>query len=231
MDISVVIPVFNEKSVIADTIAKVKAHLQKNFKSFEILVVDDGSRDGSREIIGSLPGIVLLANDKNQGKGYSVIRGLRAARGEYRLFMDADLSTPIDELGKLWPYRHKYGLVIGSRGLADSQVLVSQSILKVFLGKAGNLVSRLLIHPSIKDTQCGFKLISQSAVYLLDKMTIKGWAFDFELIYLCRKYRVSIKEVPVRWYNNFDSKVKWRSYPHTLIQLFRIKINDLLNKY
>ena len=231
MEISVVIPVFNEAKVIASTVNKVKDYLSKNFSSGEIIVVDDKSTDSTLEVINSLGGIKVLRNLKNHGKGYTVLKGLKAATGKYILFMDADFSTPISELNKLWEFRDRYQLIIGSRGLNQSQVMVSQPRIKVILGKVGNLFSRWLIHPEIRDTQCGFKLLPRSVRYLLDKVSIGGWAFDLELIYLFRKDGLAIKEVPVVWDNNFDSKVKWWSYPQTLGQLFKIRLNDLLGKY
>lgn len=231
MQISVIIPAYNEAPVIAATIRQVQEYLAQNFTSHEIIVVDDKSSDGTLEIIQQIAGIRVLRNLKNHGKGYTVAKGVRAGQGDYLLFMDADASTPINELAKLWSYRQEYPLVIGSRALAQSQVKVSQNKIKVLLGRGGNLLSRWLIDPAIKDTQCGFKLVTRSAQFLFDKLTIEDFGFDLELIFLARKYRLAIKEVPIVWYNNFASKVRWFHYPRTLAQLFQIRINDLLNKY
>lgn len=231
MQISVIIPAYNEAKVIATTIRQVQEYLAQNFTSHEIIVVDDKSTDGTLEIIKNITGVKVLRNLKNHGKGYSVARGMLAGQGDYLLFMDADSSTAIGELAKLWSYRERYPVVIGSRALDQSQVKMSQNKIKVLLGRSGNMLSRWLIHPAIKDTQCGFKLFSRSAKFLFDKLTIEDFGFDLELIFLARQHGLAIREVPIVWYNNFDSKVRWFHYPKTLAQLFQIRINNLLKKY
>lgn len=231
MFISVVIPVYNEAHVIVNTLAKVKDFLKNNFDSFEIIVVDDKSTDNTLAILKEQSGLRLMRNLKNHGKGYTVAKGVRAAKGEWILFMDADSSTDISELTKFLPWLKYNDLLIASRALADAQIKVKQSLLKIILGKAGNLLSRLLIHPKIHDTQCGFKLFRRELQPLFAQLTISGFAFDFELIWLARKHNFKIKELAVVWVNNFDSKVKWYTYPQTLLQLFIIRLNDLLGKY
>ncbi|PWB38305.1 MAG: hypothetical protein C3F02_04850 [Parcubacteria group bacterium] len=231
MQLSIIIPAYNEAAVIAQTIAQVKKYLTDHYNSYEIIVIDDKSIDSTLEIIEGIDNIRVLRNLKNHGKGYTVRKGLLASQGDYLLFMDADSSTSISELAKLWPYRQDYPLVIGSRAVAQAQVKIRQNIVKVILGRAGNLLSRLLIHPNIKDTQCGFKLLARSARPVWEKLTIEDFGFDFEMIFLARKHGLAIKEVPIIWYNNFDSKVRWWHYPRTLAQLWQIRLNNLLKKY
>ncbi len=231
MQISVVIPAFNEAKVIAATVQEAREFLKNKFSSFEIIIVDDCSTDSTLKIIKSLPDVQVLRNLKNHGKGYTVAKGVKAASGDWILFMDADNSTRIVELDNFFEYSQDYDLLIASRALSDSKVKVSQSFLKVILGKAGNLLSRLLIHPKIHDTQCGFKLFRRELKSLFANLTISGWAFDFELIWLARKNNFRIKELGVVWVNDFDSKVRWYTYPQTLLQLFIIRLNDLLGKY
>jgi dolichyl-phosphate beta-glucosyltransferase len=231
MEISVVIPAFNEEKLIASTISEVKDFLKNNFVSFEIIVVDDKSIDNTLKIINSIDNIKVLKNLRNHGKGYSISKGIRYAKGDLLLFMDADSSTNIKELKNFLPEIKKYDLVIASRGLENSDVHIRQNILKVFLGKIGNFFSRLLIDKNIKDTQCGFKLFRKSAKDIFEKLTIDGFAFDFELIFLVKKYNFKVKEMPVTWVNNFDSTVKWHDYPKTMINLVQIHINNLLRKY
>lgn len=231
MQISVIIPVYNEAKVIAATLSQVKDYLSQNFTSYEIIVVDDCSADGTWEIIKNIPNLKILRNLKNHGKGYTVAKGLLAGQGDYLLFMDADASTPIGELAKLWPYREQYPLVIGSRALQESEIKIRQNKIKVLLGRGGNLLSRWLIHPDIKDTQCGFKLVARSVKFIVSKLTIADFGFDFELIFLARKYGLAIKEVPIVWSNNFDSSVRWFDYLKVLGQLFQIRFNNLLGKY
>ncbi|OGY94694.1 MAG: hypothetical protein A2406_02625 [Candidatus Komeilibacteria bacterium RIFOXYC1_FULL_37_11] len=231
MEISVVIPAFNEVKDIAKTIADVGSYLKNHFSSFEIIVVDDKSNDRTLQIIQSIDGIRVLKNLKNHGKGYAVAKGMKAATGDLLLFMDADNSTKISELDNFLSELKNYDVVIASRGLKDSKVTVSQNFLKTNLGRMGNFFSRILIDENIRDTQCGFKLFKKSAKHLFDKLTIEGFAFDFELIFLARKYKFKVKEMPVVWVNNFNSAVRWYDYPKTMLNLIGIRINNLLGKY
>ncbi len=231
MQISVVIPAYNEARVISSTVKEVREFLKNNFDSFEIIIVDDYSTDSTLKIISSLPDVQVLRNLKNHGKGYTVAKGVRSASGDWILFMDADNSTRIVELDNFLKYKEDCDLLIASRALPSSKVKVKQNILKIVLGKAGNLLSRLLIAPKIHDTQCGFKLFRREVQPLFSQLTISGFAFDFELIWLARKNNFRIKELAVAWVNNFDSTVKWYTYPQTLLQLFIIRLNDLLGKY
>jgi len=231
MEISVVIPAFNEVKDIAKTIADVGSYLKNHFSSFEIIVVDDKSNDRTLQIIQSIDGIRVLKNLKNHGKGYAVAKGMKAATGDLLLFMDADNSTKISELDNFLSELKNYDVVIASRGLKDSKVTVSQNFLKTNLGRMGNFFSRILIDENIRDTRCGFKLFKKSAKHLFDKLTIEGFAFDFELIFLARKYKFKVKEMPVVWVNNFNSAVRWYDYPKTMLNLIGIRINNLSGKY
>ena len=231
MEISVVIPAFNEERVIVKTVNEVKDFLKNNFSSFEIIVVDDKSTDRTLEILKQIPDIRLNRNLRNHGKGYTIAKGVRKTLGDWILFMDADSSTNVTELIKFLPHKSNYDLIIGSRALADSDVRIKQNSVKVFLGKAGKLLIRLLLAPNIHDTQCGFKFFDKKMKHLFERLTIEDWGFDFELLWLARKYRFGIKEVPITWLNNFDSKVKWYSYPRTLAQVFKVRINNLIGKY
>lgn len=231
MDLSVVIPAYNEEKVIADTIAEIKSYLKNNFASFEIIVVDDKSKDKTLAILKNIDDIIVLKNLKNHGKGYTVKKGVARAKGELILFMDADNSTKIKELDDFILYTKDYSLLIASRGLKESNITLSQNNFKKFLGHAGNLFSRLIIDPSIKDTQCGFKLFKKELKDIFARLTIEDFAFDFELIFLARKYNFRIKELPVTWTNNFESTVRWHSYPKSLWHLALIRINNLLGKY
>lgn len=231
VEISVVIPAYNEEQDITKTTEEIKNFLKNNFDNFEIIIIDDCSTDRTLEIIKSIDGVRVLRNLKNHGKGYSVAKGVRASRGELILFMDADNSTKIIELANFLSVIKDYDMVIASRGLKDSDIQVSQNIIKTVLGRFGNLVSRLFIDKDIKDTQCGFKLIKKSAQHLFDKLTIEGFAFDFELIFLAKKYKFRVKEMPVSWVNNFNSAVRWYDYPITMFNLIKIHINNLFGKY
>lgn len=230
MEISLVIPAYNEETVIAATVEEVYRFLKNNFKSFEIIVVDDKSTDSTLAIISQLP-VKVLRNLKNHGKGYTVAKGVKAAQGEWILFMDADNSTNIRELVNFLPYIYSYQIVVASRALPDSKVVVSQNFIKVFLGRLGAWFIRIFLRIKVLDTQCGYKFFHHSTKVLFSKLTIDDWGFDFELLFLARKYNFKVKEVPVRWVNNFDSKVKWYSYLKTLGQVFKVSLNNFLEKY
>ncbi len=221
--ISVVIPAFNEAAIIGETLAKVKTWLLENFSHSEIIVVDDGSTDNTRHILEKISGIKLLRNLGNHGKGYTVKKGVLAATGDLILFMDADNSTDISELSKLLPYCSQYPIVIGSRALADSVILKEQNKLKVMLGKSGNWLVRYLLSLDIKDTQCGFKLFRADCKILFSQMITNGWGFDFELMWLARQHKLAVKEVPIVWENNLDSKVGIKGYFLTLAELIKIR--------
>lgn len=231
MKISVVIPAYNEAKVIADTVEQIKKFLSGRGGDFEIIVVDDKSTDTTVDVVRQMDDVKLLQNAVNKGKGYSVRQGVLAATGEWILFTDADNSTTIDHLEKFFPHMSQYDLIIGSRAAKGAEIVVRQNIVKVILGRLGNMFIRLLAAPGIKDTQCGFKFFSAKLKPLWEKMTIDRFGFDVELIYLARKAGFKILEMPVRWANNFDSTVKWHSYITTLWQVFQIKINELNGKY
>ncbi|MDD5749564.1 MAG: glycosyltransferase [Patescibacteria group bacterium] len=231
--ISVVIPAYNEEKVIVSTLKEVDDFLQARFGqgNYEIIVVDDCSQDSTFPFASAFTGIRVFRNLKNHGKGYTVAKGVAQAQGEWVLFMDADNSTRISELNNFWPYTSDYKLLIASRALKESKVEIKQNAFKVFFGKLGNLVSQALIYPGIKDTQCGFKLLATELKPLFAQLTISGFAFDFELMFLARKNKLAVKELPVSWYNNFDSSVKWFDYPKTMLHILKIRINDTFGRY
>ncbi len=231
MQISIIIPAFNEQEVIVNTLNKVKSFLKNNFDSYEIIVVDDKSTDSTLNIINKIEGIKALNNVINHGKGYTVAKGVKVAQGDLILFMDADNSTDISELPKLRKYIDDYSLVIGSRGLKDSDVKISQPKIKELIGKAGRSLSQVLATPGIYDTQCGFKLFTKELKGIFDKITIEDFGFDLELIFLARKYNLKVKEVGITWYNHPDTTVKWYSYLKVLLDLFKIRFNNLIGKY
>jgi dolichyl-phosphate beta-glucosyltransferase len=231
MNISVVIPAFNEAPVIAETIKKIKKYLQSNNIVGEIIVIDDCSTDDTLAVLKNISDIKVLKNLRNHGKGYSVRKGVLLAKEDWILFMDADNSTDISELDKFSKYLADYDVLIASRALPESNIVVKQNIIKVTLGRAGNLIIRLLIDPRIKDTQCGFKLFNKKVQPLFNKITINGFGFDFELIWLIKKNNLRIKEVPVTWVNDFASSVKWWHYPKVLAEVLAVRINNLLGKY
>lgn len=211
--LSLVVPAYNEEVRLRGSLPAVLEYLGRQPYTWELIVVDDGSCDRTGEVVrelgGRAPNIRVLRNEPNRGKGYSIRRGMLEARGEYRLFSDADFSTPIEEVEKFWQaVAEGYEVVIGSRGLADSELIVRQNFLRESMGRVFNKLVRWMLLPGIYDTQCGFKLFSaRAAEYVFAHQTLEGFAFDVEILYLARRAGLRVKEVPIRWINSPATKV------------------------
>lgn len=234
--LSVVIPAYNESSRIKNTVIKCSGYLKKKNISHEIIVVDDGSKDETcavvEEISKKLPNIILVKLPQNKGKGGAVQKGMEVAKGDIRLFMDADGSTPIEEIERLLPHLDSYDIIIGSRALNDSHIARSQPWYRRFSGKFGNIIVRLLFGLHLYDTQCGFKLFNKrSAELLFPKLTLNRFGFDIEILALGNKYGFKIKEVPVNWEHREDSKVSLLDYLDVLISVFKVKFWMLFGLY
>lgn len=211
--LTVIIPAYNEEKRLPPTLKEISAYLQEKGFSYEILVVDDGSQDRTAEVAEKFkrqePRLKVLRNPKNMGKGYAVRHGMLKGRGQYLLFSDSDLSTPIQELDAFLRQHQKgYPIVIGSRALKDSIIEVSQPWYRVFMGKTFNLIVRLMFWTRIKDTQCGFKSFTrQAAREVFTRQTVWGFGFDVEVLFIARKLGYKICEYPVRWINSPDTRV------------------------
>jgi dolichyl-phosphate beta-glucosyltransferase len=212
MYLSVVIPAYNEENRLAESLPRVRTYLSGKEWSSEIIVVDDGSRDGTSEVAEKLlEGFPhkVVKNDPNRGKGYSVKRGMLLAEGGCALFSDSDLSTPIEEVEALLRAMEAGAHVaIGSRSIAGANVEIHQPWLREQLGKCFNLFLRLFVIGGIKDTQCGFKCFKHETIEpIFSRQTIERWAFDVEILYLAKKLGYKIAEVPIRWLNSPDTRV------------------------
>jgi len=211
--LSVVIAAYNEEQRLGESLRRIGAYLRERGTDAEVLVVDDGSEDATRRIANDamrdLRGRVL-ANPENRGKGYSVRRGALEASGRWVLLTDADLSTPIEEVEKLSAAVRDRDLdaAIGSRALPGSRVVERQSLLRESMGKTFNRMVRSATGLAFRDTQCGFKLLDRDRLRpILERMTIDGFAFDVELLYLCARFGLKVGEVPVVWRHAPGSKV------------------------
>lgn len=236
--LSVVIPAYNEESRIGPTLRQMCPFLMDNFRNFEIIVVDDGSTDHTRAVVEGLAeelgNIRLLGYEANQGKGYAVGKGVLASNGDLVLFSDADMSTPVEEIRRLIPFiSDGFDIVIGSRGLRESDVRVKQPWYREYMGKMFNVIVRLLTVKGIKDTQCGFKLFSgEAARSLFSKALIKGFAFDVEVLFLAKQSGYDIKEVPIKWFNSPASRVRLVMDPLKMfLELLRIRAYHILGRY
>jgi dolichyl-phosphate beta-glucosyltransferase len=211
VELSVVIPSYNEEQRLEPGLRQALDYLARRGTSYELLVVDDGSRDRTPEIAAAFAdrGVRVLRHERNRGKGAAVRTGVLASRGDRVLLSDADFSTPITELPKLERcLADGTPLAIGSRGLAESQVRQRQPLYRETMGKIFNRLIRLLGVRGIRDTQCGFKLLAGDAGRsLAAELTIEGFAWDVELIWLARRRGYRVAEVGVVWINSPDSRV------------------------
>jgi dolichyl-phosphate beta-glucosyltransferase len=212
--ISIVIPAFNEAKRICSTLRKIDTYFEIRAQPFEIIVVDDGSTDNTADVVlaesQESKSVRLLSNRSNKGKGFSVRRGVLNSTYSLILMSDADLSTPIEEVEKLFFWLSRgYDIAIGSRGLRESEILERQPWYRQNMGRVFNLFVKMLVLGGINDTQCGFKLFPEETAKKLFSVTkIDGFAFDVEILFLARKSEYKIKEVPVRWINSPSSKVR-----------------------
>ena len=217
---SLVVPCYNESTRV-DNIVKILEYLRGLDKPWELIVVDDGSTDDTLDKLKSLnkkSDFRLISYRNNRGKGYAVKTGMLAAIGEYRLFMDVDLSTPINEIETFSQFVNQYDVIIGTRKTKGAKVLVHQPILREYLGVVFTFLSQLMLNTWISDFTCGFKCFSRKAAHrIFGKTRIFRWGFDSEALFLARKYGFSIKEVPVTWKNDERTRVR---FPNDIISSF-----------
>jgi dolichyl-phosphate beta-glucosyltransferase len=182
-----------------------------NLDGFEIILIDDGSFDNTLEILNKFKfmyrSVRVISYEDNKGKGYAVRQGVLESQYPWVLFMDADNATSISELKKFYPYMEEYDLIVGSRNLKDSKLVVPQSIFRRILGKVFSYMVRIAISTKVKDTQCGFKLFNEKIKALFQYQTCDRFAFDVELIKNTELNKYKIKEVGINWYNDNKSKV------------------------
>ncbi|MFN7170406.1 MAG: dolichyl-phosphate beta-glucosyltransferase [Candidatus Omnitrophota bacterium] len=233
--LSIVIPAYNEENRLPNTLRKIKDYVErKNFRS-EIIVVDDGSTDRTIEVIQKLdiPNLKIVSNSTNQGKGAAVKRGVLAARGEYILFTDADNSTPIEELEKFLHRLGKDKILIGSRYLKGSKIMIKQPKFRIIIGRLGNYLIQKILPIGIKDTQCGFKLFPRMAAQeIFPRQRVKLFGFDFEILTIAKMLGYKIEEIPVIWINSPVSRIRpIRDAFRTFLDLIYVKINLLRGIY
>jgi dolichyl-phosphate beta-glucosyltransferase len=231
--LSVVIPAYNEELRLPGTLTRSLEYLSRQPYASEIIVANDGSTDSTERIAreqsnGAVPVITLSHPDgANHGKGASVRLGMTAARGAYRLFMDADNSTTLDQVERFWPYFDKgFEIVIGSRALPGSVIGSRQSRVKEIAGRMGNRVIQKYAVPGIHDTQAGFKVFTaRSADLIFPRLTINRWGYDIEMLVIAQLHGFRIAEIPITWINAAGSKVRIASYFEVLSEVGRIRRN------
>ena len=229
MYLSVIIPAYNEAERIPGTLLAVDAYLSAQNYPYEILVVNDGSRDATASVVAAMAGFVknlrVIDVKENRGKGSVVQDGMLAAKGDIRLFMDADNSTSIDQVERMLPFfREGYGVVIGSRAVKGAQLEPPEPPFRVLAGRILNLVVRAILLRGIRDTQCGFKAYTaEAAEDIFGVAKIRTWGFDVETLALARRFRFSIKEMPVRWVNDTRSHVRFSGGLQFLRDILKIR--------
>ncbi len=211
IELSVIVPAYNEEGRLAPGLRQALEYLARRGEPYELLVVDDGSRDATARVAEAFApqGVRVVRHERNRGKGAAVRTGLLASRGRKVLVSDADFSTPIEEIEKLERFlQDGTPLVIGSRGLADSQVRQRQPFYREMMGRTFNRLIRLFGVRGIRDTQCGFKLArGEEGRRIAGELKIEGFAWDVEMIWLARRRGYKVAEVGVVWVNSPDSRV------------------------
>ena len=233
--LSIVIPVYNEARRIRDTLERISHFKEMKPYSIELIVVDDGSRDQTVEIVSDFPGLRLVRNDRNHGKGFTVRHGALEARGELLLFTDADLSAPIEEVDKLLSALQSSGAdaAVGSRALKRELIGIHQPWFRDMGGRFFNLLVRVFTGLKLHDTQCGFKLFRRSSTRTaFERMRVEGFGFDPELLFLIERGGGRVVEVPVRWNDNPATKVRFfRDSTRMVLDLIAIRWRSFMGKY
>lgn len=229
--ISVVIPAYNERDRIPSTLRTVREHLDAAGEEYEVIVVDDGSGDGTVAYVEQLtpgwPQLSVIALQRNRGKGAAVQAGMMAARGEHRLFSDADLSTPVAELPRLRErLQGDCQVAIASRAVPGSSIGVHQPGRREMMGRVYNRLVQTLVLPGLHDTQCGFKVFTaEAAVTCFEPLRTLRFGFDAEVLLRARSRGWEVAEVPVRWDHREDSRVSaLRDSMGVLIDLVRLRL-------
>ena len=230
--LSVVLPAYNEEKLIYDTLRRISAYLDLKGSAWEVLVVDDGSKDRTQDVVLKYiqehagQAVRILRFDPNHGKGFAARQGMLAAKGRYVLLTDADLSAPIKESDKLIAAIERgCDVAIGSRGVHAPGCDVRQSFKRRLSGRVFNFFVQALALPGIQDSQCGFKCFSSAATKkIFSEQKLDGFAFDVEALYLARRFGYRIAEVPIMWSEGRDSKINLFCDPILMLKdLLKIK--------
>ena len=230
MKLSIIIPCYNESKDIAKNVDIVKKYLIEKNIDHELMLVNDGSKDTTKEVIESIPDVMALSYEPNRGKGGAVKEGIEHATGDYVLFMDADLSTDISAIEQVVELTPTCDLLIGSRHAKGSVIKKKQPALRVFIGWCCRLLVNMLFHTKLKDTQCGFKAMrTDIAKKIVEKQLITNFAFDVEYIYIAKLNNLSIQELGITWSDDRESTVSpFKSSIRFFKDLHRIKKNRKL---
>lgn len=236
-ELSIVIPAYNEERRLPEALRRIREFLEKRAIPAEVIVVDDGSSDGTPDVVASarpsLPNLRLVSNGRNFGKGYSVRHGMLEAHGRVVLFTDADLSAPIEEADQLLAALANADVAIGSRGIDRTLIEVHQSRLREWAGMIFNFFVRVITGLRFVDTQCGFKAFLRAPSRIIfEQQRIEGFGFDPEILFLAKRHGLRTVEIPVRWSHDAQTKVHvYRDSQRMFGELLTIRWNWLLGRY
>ncbi len=235
---SFILPAYNESERLASSLPKVLDYVRQRRLTAEIIVVNDGSKDDTAEVVRKFAAVDdcvrLLENPGNRGKGYSVRNGMLHARGDVMLFTDTDLSSPIYEADKLFAaIRDGADVAIGSRWLQRELQTERQPLLRQLYGRLFNLGLRIVLGLRYRDTQCGFKAFTREAAHIIfPRQHIERWGFDPEILFLADKFKLKTVEVPVEWAHDHRSKISpLRDGIRMVGEFFQVRMNDIQGKY
>ena len=235
IELSLLIPAYNEENIIKDTLEQVIGYLTKKKYEWEVIVVDDGSHDLTSKIADKFnkKKVEVVRYDINRGKGGALKEGVEKASGDFVIFSDADLSVDISKIDEMLYALRKSDVVIGSRRIQGAKIVVHQPMLRELMGRGYTAITRLVTGVKLTDFTCGFKGFRKKAAKdIFSKTLINRWAYDSEILFLAKKFRYKLTEIPVEWRNREDTRVVLRNVVlESLKDLIAIRVNDLSGKY
>ena len=236
MDLSIIIPCYNEEHRLGKTLERIAEHFQTQTCTYEVIVVDNGFTDATGQIVESYKDKIQnirLISRRSHGKGWAIKEGMLSATGRYRLFMDADNATDISHVADLMEEtKEGYDVVISSRRIKGAIIQNPQSVARQILGRVFAWLVRVIVPLGIKDTQNGFKLFTEKAVTtIFPHQTIYYWAFDVEVLAIAKALRLKIKEVPITWVDDEKSTMRLGGMVRMLMEVIWIRINMSTSTY
>lgn|SRR5574341_196140 len=234
--LSIIIPAYNEEKRLSKSLEQVVAFIEQQPYETEVIVVNNNSRDATPRIAGEFAGrydYVRVLDEPRQGKGAAVRTGILAGQGDYLFICDADLSMPVDEIGKfLPPNLNGYDVAIASRETPGAR-RVDEPEYRHLMGRVYNFIVRALAIPKIQDTQCGFKSFRREvALDVFPLQTIDGWGFDVEVLFIALKHGYKLVEVPITWYYMPQSRVSpVRDSIRMFLEVLKVWINGWRGRY
>lgn len=236
--LSVVVPCYNEQSRFKEGFNHLYLYLKNQKYRWEIIFVNDGSKDSTSKLMQEMsknrPNIKIVSYEKNKGKGYAIIQGVKKAKGSYILFTDIDHSVPIATVESFFKlFNIGYKVVIGSRRVEGANIKVHQKPLREFLGRGFTFFVNVMVCWGVTDVTCGFKAFEgKIAKEVFKLVSIYDWAFDAEIIFICKKNKIKFAQAPVIWSDNRATRVSLkRDVLRSALGIFKIRLNDILDKY